>query len=79
MGEPRKRKRMSWMQEHVLNEIPRDGKWHKIPVVATGSAIRGLVARGLIEHRPKNPAYAAWEWITMGLIRHKRPTKDTEP
>lgn len=60
---------LTWMQRQVMTKIA-DGKWQKVPVVATNAVIRGLVSRGLIEHRQTDPE-RMWEWITQGEIRLK--------
>lgn len=64
---------LTWMQQQVLRQIA-DGEWHHVPVVATNSVIRGLISRGLIEHRKKNPdsPIAHLEWISEGKIRLTR-------
>lgn len=64
----KKQRPLTWMQQQVLQQTPADGKWHRIPVVATNSVIRGLISRGLIEHRKNNPD-SIWEWIVAGQIR----------
>lgn len=71
MAEPKRQKKqrpLTWMQEKVLEQTPADGKWHRVPVVATNSVIRGLISRGLIEHRQTDPN-SIWEWIVSGQIR----------
>lgn len=62
-------------QRKVLDVMPNDGSWILIDdletTIASSSVIRGLVSRGLIEHRKKNPnsPTAYLQWITEGEIR----------
>lgn len=47
----------------------KDGKWHPWSGQAiTGSGLRGLMSRGLIERLPE-PDEDAWTWVRHGRFR----------
>lgn len=54
----------------------RDGKWHAWTGQAiTGSGIRGLISRGLIEQL-EDPNRYAWTWVRGGRFRLKPPASE---
>lgn len=63
-------KPVTWMQQQFLNVL-KDGEWHEAPAVITGSGIRGLLRRGLIERR--NPNEHMFSWVRDGQFRLVRP------
>lgn len=70
-----KQRPLSWMQQQFLTVL-KDGKWHKAPAVVTGSGIRGLLSRGLIEKR--NPREHMFSWIRDGEFRLTQAASDKE-
>lgn len=56
-------------QQMFIDELKKSKSvWNKIPYYVRGSVVRGLVTRGLLEHRQKDPS-SAYEWITEGEVR----------
>lgn len=54
-------------QRDFMNSLPQEG-WAPIPYWMGNSGIRGLISRGLIEHRWSNAGHPT-EWITQGEVR----------
>lgn len=65
-----KTRRLTWMQEKFI-DVLKDGEWHDAPAVVSGSAIRGLMSRGMIE-RKANPNEHPWTWVREGKFRLKK-------
>lgn len=60
-------RRLSWAQEDFLRYLS-DGEWHSWSgKTITGSGIRGLISRGLIERRCENET----AWMRDGEFRLK--------
>lgn len=62
----KKQRPLTWMQRQFL-EVLKDGEWHPAPAVVTGSAVRGLMTRGLIERH--NPREHMFSWVRDGRFR----------
>lgn len=59
---------LTYHQQRILDQCPKNGAWVEIPVTSKNAEIRGLISRGLIEHKRKDPD-SIHEWIVEGLIR----------
>lgn len=55
-----------------------DGKWHPWSGQAiTGSGLRGLISRGLIE-RLNDPEESVWAWVRSGKFRLVKQGSDLQ-